>query len=190
MIISLLFLLIIILYYKISNNKYKRIDHFNNIYIVNNLPNTYKASKLILSIVKTLDKLINKIIEDHDPINHYDNKYIKYIKYIKYKFPNIRIYENSLDNNNTSYTINKGEKMILCIRDKNTKKLQDFNDILYVAIHEISHVGCPEYGHTKIFNELNFYILKKAVKYKLYNYIDYYKTNKPYCGISLNSTIL
>ena len=78
----------------------------------------------------------------------------------------------------------------MCIRDKNTNKIHDFNDLLYVLIHEISHIGCTEIGHTNLFLAINKFLLKKAISYNLYKYIDYYKTNKNYCGLVLTSSII
>ena len=61
---------------------------------------------------------------------------------------------------------------------------------MYVAIHEIAHIGCPEVGHTELFREINYYLLDKAKEYKIYNLIDYSKNSMEYCGLTLNNNIL
>jgi len=68
--------------------------------------------------------------------------------------------------------------------------LHDINDLLYVAIHEIAHIGCPEIGHTLLFKKINKYLLKEAINYKIYRYDNYGKNNKEYCGIILTNNIL
>lgn len=190
-IILIIFITFIIIYNYNINLYYKKIEGFDNkIYFVNDLPDSLDAANFLAKIMTNIRNLIDKILKDFNENDKNDIKYYEYIKNIKNKLDNLYVCENPLDNNYTSYTVNKGEKIVLCIRDKKTKKLQDINDILYVAIHEISHIGCPEYGHTNIFNEINYYILKKAVDFNIYKYVDYFKVNKPYCGIELNSTIL
>jgi len=193
MIVLVIFLILILFIIFIINNKllYVKIEAFdNNIYYVNDLPDAQDAANFLAKIMKILNELVIKIIDNYNILDTNDKKYIESIKKIKDKLPFIKISENPLDNKYTSYSINKGEELVLCIRDKKTKKIQDINDILYVAIHEIAHIGCLEYGHTEIFNEINYYLLKKAVEYDYYKYIDYYKNNKPYCGIQLTSTLL
>lgn len=55
-----------------------------------------------------------------------------------------------------SYTINKSRTYI-CLKDEKGE-YYDENMLIYVIIHELAHVMCPEVGHTdlfyKIFNEL------------------------------------
>ena len=191
--ILIIIIIIIVILTNIKFSRKKKIieNYKNDIYYVNNLPNSLNAADLLSKIISTLEYLTNKIIDEYNnEKNTNDEEFIKYIKVINEKFPNIIIKENALNNNYTSYSVNKGEEIVLCIRDKNTKELHDYNDLLYIAIHELSHIGCPEYGHTDIFFKINYYLLKKAIKYNLYKYVDYSKVNKPYCGIKLTSTIL
>lgn len=77
-----------------------------------------------------------------------------------------------------SYTINK-KKIYLCLKDDNNE-YYDFNMLIYVAIHELSHVLCDEIGHTPKFNRIFQDNLLKAEKLGIYD------SNKPiitnYCG--------
>ena len=54
--------------------------------------------------------------------------------------------ESTDDSKFTSYSINKGEEIVFCLRCKKTNQLHNINELMYVAIHEISHVACPEIG--------------------------------------------
>ena len=119
-----------------------------------------------------------------------DNKYYEYLRMIQKKLPNSVIKESSANSEYTSYSINKGEELVFCLRSKYTNKLHDINDIMYVAIHEIAHIGCPEIGHTPLFKKINKFLLERAVNKGLYTFENYRKTQKEYCGITLTSNIL
>ncbi len=188
LIIFIMFIIIYKLKYQTSS---KNQEAFNNVeYLVNDLADSQDAANTLAKIMITLNKLINYIINDYDFRNKQDRKYISYVKTIKKRLPDVKISENPTDSKFTSYSINKGEELVFCIRDKITQKIHDLNELLYVAVHEIAHIGCPELGHTELFKFINQYLLKKAVHYKLYRYIDYGIYNKKYCGMTLTTNIL
>ena len=170
------------------------IEAFNNqAYLVNDLPDSQQAANLLAKIMLTMDKLVTRIISDYDAgllKTSLDIEYINYVRTIKKRLPFVKISENPTDSQYTSYSVNKGEELVFCIRDKKKFKLHNINELLYVAIHEIAHIGCPEVGHTQLFQNINLYLLEKAVCYKLYEYVDYSENNKDYCGMMLTSTIL
>lgn len=66
-----------------------------------------------------------------------------------------------------SYTINK-QKVFLCLRDENGE-YYDINSLLYVLLHELSHVLTPEIGHTPLFNEVFDQVLEEASKQGIYD---------------------
>ena len=66
-----------------------------------------------------------------------------------------------------SYTINK-EKIYLCLKDENSNYYDD-NMLIYVLLHEISHVICSEIGHTPLFHKIFEKLLKKAEELQIYN---------------------
>ena len=48
----------------------------------------------------------------------------------------------------TSYSLNKGEKIALCIRKKGeAKEFIEDNTIMFVAIHELAHIMTESVGH-------------------------------------------
>lgn len=100
------------------------------------------------------------------------------------------IRESSAYSRYTSYSINKGEELVFCLRSKTNNKLHDINELMYVGIHEIAHIGCPEIGHTKLFFDINRYLLKKAVEYNMYSIKNYKELNTEYCGLILTNNIL
>lgn len=183
----------IIIYIQKYKSPVVAIEAFNNqAYLVNDLPDSQEAANMLARVMLILAKLVNLIIKDYDQGKgtHTDDKYIKYVKQIKKRLPKVKISENPTNSNYTSYSINKGEELVFCIRNKINFKIHDINVILYVAIHEIAHIGCPEIGHTNLFKKINLYLLSKSVCYGLYKYVNYFYLHEDYCGMTLTSTIL
>jgi hypothetical protein len=68
---------------------------------------------------------------------------------------------------NKSYTINK-ERIYLCLKDENGS-YYDPNMLMYVALHELSHVLCDEIGHTKKFHSIFHDVLEEATRKQIYD---------------------
>lgn len=77
-----------------------------------------------------------------------------------------------------SYTINK-KKVYLCLKDENGE-YYDYNMLMYVALHELSHVICDEIGHTPKFHRIFEQLLKQAEEIKIYD--SSIPIIKNYCG--------
>ena len=121
------------------------------------------------------------------------DKYKNYIDVLKNKFNNIEISENIYDTNYTSYSGNKGEQIVFCMRSRNSAtkdNIHDINLMMYVVLHEISHIACPEWGHTPLFKEIFSFITKSASDLKLYVPIDFKNTPQEYCGMTINESII
>ena len=193
-IVIILFIMSLVIYVLKYKSNVIPIEAFNNqAYLVNDLPDSQDAANTLARIMMTLNKLVNLIISHYKlgyNLTNDDHKFIKYIETIKKRLPDVKISENPTNSKFTSYSINKGEELVFCIRNKINKKIHNINELLYVAIHEIAHIGRPEIGHTELFRRINVYLLSKAVCYGLYKYIDYSYVNMDYCGMTLNSTIL
>ena len=154
-------------------------------YLVQNRKNAVEAANLLANINKNLIRLISILKQKYsdDPrakrmINNYNPDTIT---------------EGTGEKNYTSYSVNKGEKIVFCItvrNDENNKKLMDLNTMLYVGIHELAHLGTKEIGHVDVFWKNFKWILKIAEKEGIYKYEDYRINPKKYCGIIINSNIL
>ena len=59
-----------------------------------------------------------------------------------------------------SYTINK-KRIHLCLKDE-TGNYYDKNMLIYVLLHELAHVRCPEIGHTEKFHTIFRELLKQV----------------------------
>ena len=87
----------------------------------------------------------------------------------------------------TSYSVNKGEEIAICIRNKDNT-FMNINTILFVTLHELAHVMTLSTGHTKEFWNNMKYLLEEAEILNLYKPVNYNKYNESYCGMTINST--
>jgi predicted metal-dependent hydrolase len=91
----------------------------------------------------------------------------------------------------TSYSVDKGKKIVFCLRSKDDKnKLIDMNTIMFVAIHELAHIMTKSIGHTDEFWDNMRYLLKIGIKVGVYQKVDYSKNPVSYCGITVSSSPL
>jgi len=195
------FLCFILLFKYLYWNEVCYVESFDsNNYLVRNLPDKDKAALMLAEIrTKLLDFVDSLVSEaekesmDQEGEKDIDSELVdnyKYLKMIQKKLPNSVIKESSAKSEFTSYSVNKGEELVFCLRSKKNNKLHDINDLMYVAVHEIAHIGCPEIGHTPLFKKINKFLLERAAIINLYKFENYKVTQKEYCGITLTSNIL
>ncbi len=158
----------------------------NNYYWVRNLPDKSSAANILAKIKKNMFVLINYLKENQDkfPEN------LSYIKDLVRRTKDIVIMETANDEKYTSYTVNKGEKIVFCLRSKILDEIHDMNTLMYVVIHELGHVGCPEFGHTPLFKKIFTFLLEQSVIIGIYTPIDYRKNPQYYCGMTINEYLL
>ena len=96
--------------------------------------------------------------------------------------------ENDMTTGDTSYSENKGQKIVVCLRDKTKPPefpLIDENTVMFVMLHEMAHLMTETIGHTQEF-WLNFKrILHDAVKIGIYTSVNYAQKPTPYCGMTI-----
>jgi len=88
----------------------------------------------------------------------------------------------------TSYSVNKGEKIVLCLRNKD--KLVDLNTMMFVVLHEFAHLATQSIGHTEEFWTNFKWILEESTNIGIYVKQDFKNKNVDYCGIKITSTPL
>ena len=184
----LITLIIIIIFIQKHNHKVLIIESMidNKYYIVNNYNDKQNAADLLAQIYKNVAILRNYLNKNKKNFE----EYIEYIDLLDSRYDNVIIKENTENNNYTSYSVNKGEEIVFCIRSKIDNSLHDINLIMYVAIHEFAHVACPEIGHTPLFKKIFKFFLECAIEINIYNYDNYKMNEQEYCGIQINETIL
>lgn len=88
----------------------------------------------------------------------------------------------------TSYTINKGKRMYLCMRQSSDpRQIVDLNTMTFVILHELSHIGnYSDWGHKDNFWSVFKFVLQNAVECQVYDIVDYNKQPIRYCGMMIN----
>jgi predicted metal-dependent hydrolase len=158
----------------------------NKEYWVRNVKDKSIAANTLATIKLNIEKLVT-YFKDNKSLFKKDTEYIKNLID---RTKEINIMETPSDEKHTSYTINKGEKIVLCLRSKYLNNIHDMNTIMYVVIHELAHVACPEYGHTPLFKKIFVFLLKESEKINIYKSIDYRIKPQDYCGMTINEYLL
>ena len=97
-----------------------------------------------------------------------------------------KIYETLPTSEYTAYSENKGEKLAFCLdTEKQGGKLIDPNTLIFVAIHELSHIATKSIGHTDEFWKNFKFLLKEAADLDIYSPQDYKNKPQRYCGMTI-----
>ena len=184
----ILVILIIIISIRIYNNS----DYFNlkciisdvdgNKYCVREISKLKLAANKLAKVNKKLIKLVNYCKENY---SERDN-----VKRLVNGFNPKKICETLPTSKYTAYSENKGEKIALCLdKEKNGNGgLIDDNTLIFVAIHEVSHIATKTVGHNDEFWSNFKFLLGEASKIGIYKPIDYKRSPKRYCGIKIKDS--
>lgn len=82
----------------------------------------------------------------------------------------------------TAFTVSKGRLTKFCLRDKNGQ-LHSFQDLVFVAYHELAHMGDWNSGHSPTFWAVFKFILMEAESAGIYTSTNYFIKPITYCGI-------
>ncbi len=193
MILLITIICIFILYYYYSKTHYFDVmlvksDIDNASYLVRDLPDKQQASNMLAKIKLNINTLTKYLSDNKTKFT----KYVKYIEQLESRIKNSEILESSDNGIYTSYSVNKGEQLVFCIRFRKseTGKLHDLNMLMYVVLHEMAHVACPEIGHTELFKDIFAFLTTEAMNIKLYKYIDFRKNSQEYCGLTISDSII
>ncbi|BCS83258.1 putative metallopeptidase WLM domain protein [Cotonvirus japonicus] len=180
--------LIVYIFLKKSKSEaiYSKSDVTNKEYLVQNLENKEEATH-ILGIIDARILILRNYLEKN--INKYPD-YKPYINQFCNRIKNLKLYENAPDGKYTSFTVNKGDEIALCLRSKKTKKLHDLNLVMYVVLHELAHVACPEVDHTELFKKIFIFLLNISIEIHIYSYDNYQAMPKEYCGLTIDENLL
>ena len=100
--------------------------------------------------------------------------------------PDVLFENDPEDGGETSYVVNKGDKFAMCLRSKNLDTMDEFHSasiLQFVALHELSHLGSPTYGHDRNFWEWFRFMLIEAKFAGLHEPVDYSENSVVYCGL-------
>lgn len=186
LIIFLVFLSYLIFY--INNNNLVLIESKSGTkYLVNNDNDKFDKSNLMNDVVIRMFLLKNHLIKNIDQFPNY-TQYINQLD-IHFTTERTKIYETDPKSDLTSYSVNKGEELSLCLKSKKTNSLHDINLLMYVSIHEMAHFACPEIGHGELFKDIFKFFLNQSINISVYKDTNYAQNPVEYCGMILSSSI-
>ena len=186
--IMIIFAFLIFMLFKIERHEVAYvISNINNKkYLVRDLPDKQSASNLLSQIHMNMLQLVDFAYQNKD------SKYKEHktcIDKLKIGIQNTIVNESGDNSSYTSCSINKGEQIVFCLRSKKDNKLHDINLLMYVAIHELAHVGCESYGHTDEFKRIFAFLISVAGELNSYTPIDFKNNPLEYCGLSISEHI-
>ena len=152
-------------------------------YLVRNLPDKKEAADLIANVKEKLVKLVDYL----------ENKYPNdpRVERMVINFKPDKIMESTPDSKYTSYSVNKGEKVVLCLRSRNSKEeLVEENVLMFVALHEMAHICTKSIGHTDEFWTNFKWLLQKSIEINIYTKQDFRKNPQEYCGTTITDSPL
>jgi hypothetical protein len=171
--------------YNINGKIYKVLD---------NDTNSVDAAMILHKIDTNLINLIDFITDKYQDIDEMDipekkKDIIKIIvKRLNKTYESDSLKENfpSKPGKDVSYNLNKGDLISLCLRDfSKPTEFHQFNDILFVSIHELAHSCNISYGHDLSFWYIFRFLLENAIEAGIYQNVNYRKNNVNYCSMKI-----
>lgn len=157
----------------------------NQSYLVLNLPDKEKAADELARLRSKLEKFSDlleknaKNREETDIASRLKRKYMAVLT------------ENQPGGRYTSYTVNKGSKIVMCVRERDeNNRLVDENTLFFVALHELAHVVTIGVGHSEEFWNNFRYFLRQAISHGYLEYKPYHLNPQKYCGTYISNTPL
>jgi hypothetical protein len=153
----------------------------NKDYLVRDMPDKQEAANLMAKIRIKLSNL--KI---HLEQKYPDKPQVKQLV-TNFEPDPKRFYESTPDAELTSYSVNKGESVHLCLRQRETndESLVDENVIMFVSIHEMGHMITKSVGHGEDFWNNFAWLIKEAESLGIYKAQDFKAHPVKYCGMSI-----
>lgn len=191
LLMSFIFTIVIFLVvYLIKNGKeayleYKRTEklkdlEINEIGYQEELPEYNKAFYMLENLLLKVQKFL-QILGNMYPDN-------KDVKRLISRMKKVEIQESPNEKDVSSYTIDKGQLISICLRNKNDlTNFHDENTMWFVICHELAHVMSVTEGHNSEFIKNFKFLLTESSNYNMYNPINYRKKNITYCGVKVTN---
>jgi hypothetical protein len=154
-----------------------------NNFLVRNMEDKQEAADRLSTIRSRLLRLMKYLEQTYN-----DRPFVKQILRNFDANPD-RFAESTPDAAYTSYSVNKGEKVFMCLRQRDeSEELVDDNILIFVALHEMSHIGTASIGHTKEFWNHFAWLLEKAETVEIYKYQNFAAHPVEYCGVHITDS--
>lgn len=150
-----------------------------NKYCVRERAKLQEAADLLAKTTDKCKKLVDYVVEKHP-----DNEAVKRLET---GYNPKKIVETLPTSEYTAYSENKGEKLAFCLNTNKTDKnsLIDEHTLMFVSIHELSHVMTKSVGHkTEFWNNFKF-LLQEAKAAGIHEPKDYKKEPQKYCSMKI-----
>lgn len=162
-----------------------RSSRTNKEYMVQNLPDKQEACERMASIQGKLEKLIQRYKDD--PATAAEPR----IRTMIERFHPENMCESNMSDSTTSYSENKGDRIVVCLRQKTEGyPLVEENTVMFVVLHEMAHLMTFSLGHTPEFWANFRRILHDAIGAGIYQNVNYTQSPVPYCGIMITDSPL
>lgn len=155
-------------------------DVDGNTYCVRDRKLTHEAADLLAKTMQKCNKLVEHL-KNKEPENNITKRLVN-------KYNPTKVKETLPTSKHTAYSENKGEKLAFCLAkdNDNNDNLIDPNTLMFVALHELSHIANESVGHDENYWQTFKTILQHAKAAGVYDPIDYKKYPKNYCGMTIN----
>jgi hypothetical protein len=97
-----------------------------------------------------------------------------------------RLIESVASGKDTAYTINKGERMHMCVRSADDGSLHDLELCKFVMLHELAHIANEKWGHGPDYWETFKWVLHVAYTSGIYTPVDYKRAPQRWCSLNVN----
>lgn len=141
--------------------------------------NKEAAAKLLKTVGDKAEKLVLYMYEKFPEKDS--------VKQLKERFNKDVIMETLPNSKYTAYSENKGEKISFCLNENKNDNddLIDEHTLMFVCIHEMSHIMTKSIGHdTTFWNNFKF-LLENAKEAGLHTPKDYKNSPQEYCGMKI-----
>jgi intergrase/recombinase len=154
------------------------------VYLVRSLPDKQQAADTLARLNQKLAKLVQHVMAKYGKKNPDAARLYR-------NFDPDNVSEGGVEHGYTSFSVNKGEKIVMCVRQKDRElRFVDENLLTYVAVHELAHLMTHDVGHSNKFWQNFKFLLLESVEIGVYTRVDYARYPKDYCGIKITSSII
>jgi len=155
-----------------------------NTYQVRDMSDKQEAADLLARVRQRMQKLYNYLIATYP-----EKLQVKQLRQ-NFKPDPSRISESTPDAEHTSYSVNKGESVHLCLRQRqgNNESLVKENVMTFVALHEMAHMITTTIGHGPDFWNNFGWLLKISEEQGIYTYEDFSAHPVSYCGVKITDS--
>ena len=151
-----------------------------NKYCVRERAKLQEAADLLAKITEKCKSLVEYVVKNNPEDERAER--------LKKGFHPQKVMETLPTSEFTAYSENKGDKLAFCLnkKRKGEDNMIDEHTLMFVAIHELSHIATKSIGHKTEFWDNFKYLLQNAKEAGLHNPEDYKDKPTEYCGMKIH----